>query len=72
MSEEANHNIEIVEKQDSNRKNSPIIKSEDSSAEPRANCFWNGNEYSPGASVCFEDRKYVCVATGYWQEVGPC
>jgi hypothetical protein len=61
-----------VEPQDPKLQNSPIVPK--SPVPPaggeKATCWWNGKQYSSGATVCSNQKEYECGATGAWSETG--
>jgi hypothetical protein len=62
--------------QDAALENSPIIASADidESAKALAGsaiCYWNGEEYSDGATICSAHRVHKCW-NGKWAEIGSC
>ena len=41
-------------------------------AAEKTNCYWNGQEYSPGAEVCANGKLMRCSGNGQWYHVGWC
>jgi len=63
---------------DPTKKNSPIAKGSPPEAQAKGPaapsgsvCYWNGQAYSEGATVCGSGMKYRCTS-GVWNYVGSC
>jgi Protein of unknown function (DUF1496) len=66
---------------DQTRKVSPVDPTKRTSAinshalaasEPSVVCYWNGNPYSVGATVCDNGSLLRCEPDGTWSAVGTC
>lgn len=63
-----------VDPQDETLENSPKGSGEGGRAAFAAGheaCFWNGNQYSDGATVCDNHIRYECW-NGRWVDIGSC
>jgi len=69
--------IEQVGEQDSSKKNSPILdqsEEEKSQAVAAAGtlCWFNGQQYGPGAEICSGGTRLRCHPDGSWVRIGTC
>ena len=65
-----------VEPQKDDLRNSPIVEDEPptgTGASAKAECYWNGQAYSPGAMICSGGSVLQCSDSGRWWSTGrPC
>jgi hypothetical protein len=67
-----------VEAMDPNKKNSEIVDTNDEgelaneSTTKSAMCWYNGRQYSTGATVCSGGRRLYCNSYGSWNGAGSC
>ena len=63
-----------VEPQKQGLKNSPVVndKLEISPSPAAEGCYWNGQLYGPGASICSAGTIHICQGNGSWWRNGAC
>lgn len=61
---------------DPNKKTSLIVESSEnenaSTGAERGTCWFNGQQYSPGARVCSGGSMLYCYSNGTWGRTGSC
>ncbi|MCK5225426.1 MAG: hypothetical protein KAQ89_01775 [Planctomycetes bacterium] len=75
MSEKKQNEILQVGAVDTSKENSPILDSsfpEESKAEERKLCWFNGAQFAPGAEVCSGGVRLRCAPSGNWVRAGNC
>lgn len=68
--------IEQVGAVDPTKQTSPIVETEPETeaetADERAICWFNGQQYGTGAIICSAGTRLYCNSSGNWQSAGSC